>query len=182
MLGDILYHGPRNDLPKEYAPKKVIALLNEHKQDILCVRGNCDTEVDQMVLEFPILSDYCVVADEERLIYATHGHHYNEENLPPLHKGDILLCGHTHVPKCTEHEDFIYTNPGSVSIPKEESWHGYMIYDRADLSGKPAGRRENAASKENPESRGRYNECGSDGQDIYGIKEKVRKHVRGIEK
>lgn len=70
LLGDILYHGPRNDLPKEYAPKKIIALLNEHKQDILCVRGNCDTEVDQMVLEFPILSDYCVVADEERLIYA----------------------------------------------------------------------------------------------------------------
>lgn len=130
LLGDILYHGPRNDLPKEYAPKKIIALLNEHKQDILCVRGNCDTEVDQMVLEFPILSDYCVVADEERLIYATYGHHYNEENLPPLHKGDILLCGHTHVPKCTEHEDFIYMNPGSVSIPKEESWHGYMIYDR----------------------------------------------------
>ena len=58
-----------------------------------------------------------------------YGHHYNEENLPPLHKGDILLCGHTHVPKCTEHEDFIYMNPGSVSIPKEESWHGYMIYD-----------------------------------------------------
>ena len=129
LLGDILYHGPRNDLPKEYAPKKVIALLNEHKQDILCVRGNCDTEVDQMVLEFPILSDYCVVADEERLIYATHGHHYNEENLPPLHKGDILLCGHTHVPKCTEHEDFIYMNPGSVSIPKEGNPPTYAIFE-----------------------------------------------------
>ena len=129
LLGDILYHGPRNDLPKEYQPKEVIKLLNAHRQDILCVRGNCDTEVDQMVLEFPIMADYCVIADEKRVIYATHGHHFHEENLPPLHKGDILLCGHTHVPKCTEHQDYIYMNPGSVSIPKEESWHGYMIYE-----------------------------------------------------
>lgn len=129
LLGDILYHGPRNDLPKEYQPKKVIEMLNVHKQDILCVRGNCDTEVDQMVLEFPVLSDYCVIVDKEHLIYATHGHNYNEENLPPLHKGDILLCGHTHIPKCTCHEDYTYMNPGSVSIPKENSWHGYMTYE-----------------------------------------------------
>lgn len=129
LLGDILYHGPRNDLPKDYNPKQVIAMLNERKQDIFCVRGNCDTEVDQMVLEFPVLSDYCVIADENHLIYATHGHTYNEEKLPPLHKGDILLCGHTHVPKCREHENYLYMNPGSVSIPKENSWHGYMIYE-----------------------------------------------------
>ena len=129
LLGDILYHGPRNDLPKNYNPKEVIALLNQHKQDILCVRGNCDTEVDQMVLEFPVLADYCVIADEKNVIYATHGHHFNECNLPPLQKGDILLNGHTHVPKCMEHQDYIYMNPGSVSIPKEESWHGYMIYE-----------------------------------------------------
>lgn len=124
-----------------------------------------------------------MVADEERLIYATHGHHYNEENLPPLHKGDILLCGHTHVPKCTEHEDFIYMNPGSVSIPKEESWHGYMIYDRGRFVWKNLqGEEKMQYPKRTLGSRGRYNECGSDGQDIYGIKEKVRKHVRGIEK
>lgn len=124
-----------------------------------------------------------MVADEERLIYATHGHHYNEENLPPLHKGDILLCGHTHVPKCTEHEDFIYMNPGSVSIPKEESWHGYMIYDRGRFVWKNLqGEEKMQYPRRVLESRGRYNECGSDGQDIYGIKEKVRKHVRGIEK
>ena len=129
LLGDILYHGPRNDLPKDYNPKEVIALLNQHKQDILCVRGNCDTEVDQMVLESPVLADYCVIADEKNVIYATHGHHFNEGNLPPLQKGDILLNGHTHVPKCVEHPDYIYMNPGSVSIPKEESWHGYMIYE-----------------------------------------------------
>lgn len=127
LLGDLLYHGPRNDLPKEYAPKEVISLLNAHRQDILCVRGNCEAEVDQMVLEFPVMADYCLIADGKRLIYATHGHLFNEEHLPPLHKGDILLCGHTHVPKCTEHEEYIYMNPGSVSIPKEDSWHGYMI-------------------------------------------------------
>lgn len=129
LLGDILYHGPRNDLPREYNPKKVIELLNARKQDIFCVRGNCDTEVDQMVLEFPILADYCVIAEEKQLIYATHGHMFHEDHLPPLHKGDILLHGHTHVPKCAEHEDYTYMNPGSVSIPKEGSWHGYMILE-----------------------------------------------------
>ena len=126
ILGDILYHGPRNDLPKEYDPKQVIAMLNARKQDILCVRGNCDGEVDQMVLEFPIMADYCVLAQNKGIIYATHGHHFNEQNLPPLHRGDILLHGHTHVPKCVEHEEYVYLNPGSVSIPKEDSWHGYM--------------------------------------------------------
>ena len=129
LLGDILYHGPRNDLPKEYAPKEVIAMLNDRKDEILCVRGNCDTEVDQMVLKFPILADYAVIVTEKHTIYATHGHVYNENNLPPLKKGDILLHGHTHVPKCTQHENYLYMNPGSVSIPKEESHHGYMILE-----------------------------------------------------
>lgn len=126
LLGDILYHGPRNDLPKDYQPKKVIELLNAMKDDILCVRGNCDTEVDQMVLEFPILADYCILSVKETMIFATHGHIYNEMQLPPLHRGDILLHGHTHVPKCTEQKGYIYMNPGSVSIPKENSHHGYM--------------------------------------------------------
>lgn len=129
LLGDILYHGPRNDLPKDYEPKAVIEMLNSMKDDILCVRGNCDTEVDQMVLEFPILADYCILSEENKMIFATHGHNYNEANLPPLHKGDILLHGHTHVPKCTEYENYTYINPGSISIPKEESWHGYIIYE-----------------------------------------------------
>lgn len=129
LLGDILYHGPRNDLPKDYAPKSVIALLNERKQDIVCVRGNCDTEVDQMVLQFPILSDYCVIDLGKHLVYATHGHVYGEQNPPPLHEGDILLCGHTHVPKCVEHDGFTYMNPGSASIPKEDSHRGYMLLE-----------------------------------------------------
>ena len=136
LLGDILYHGPRNDLPDEYAPKKVIGMLNEKKDEIFCVRGNCDTEVDQMVLNFPILADYAVLAVGDRLIYATHGHVFNENNLPPLKKGDILLNGHTHVPKCTEHESFVYMNPGSVSIPKENSARGYIILENGAFTWK----------------------------------------------
>lgn len=127
LLGDVLYHGPRNDLPKEYAPKKVIEMLNAIKEKLLCVRGNCDTEVDQMVLDFPILADYAILYVGNRLVYATHGHNYNEQKLPPLQKGDILLHGHTHVPVCREHENYVYMNPGSVSIPKENSEHGYML-------------------------------------------------------
>ena len=126
ILGDILYHGPRNDLPECYAPKKVIEMLNPLKDKLLCVRGNCDTEVDQMVLDFPILADYSVIPVGDRLIYATHGHNFNENNLPPISKGDILLNGHTHVSKCVEHSDFIYINPGSVSIPKEDTPHSFM--------------------------------------------------------
>ena len=133
ILGDILYHGPRNDLPRDYNPKKVIPALNSIKDKLLCVRGNCDTEVDQMVLEFPVLADYCILALGDKTIYATHGHNYGETTPPPLSKGSILLCGHTHVPKCTEYEDFTYMNPGSVSIPKENSHHGYMIYENGEF-------------------------------------------------
>lgn len=129
LLGDILYHGPRNDLPRDYAPKQVIALLSEHKEHILCVRGNCDTEVDQMVLPFPILADYAVLPVGERLLYCTHGHVYNGQHLPPLMKGDLLLHGHTHVPLCDVQQDVTILNPGSVSIPKEDSWHGYMTLE-----------------------------------------------------
>lgn len=131
FLGDILYHGPRNDLPRDYAPKEVIAMLNERKSDILCVRGNCDTEVDQMVLEFPILADYAILPIGKNMIFATHGHNHNCEKIPPLNEGDILLHGHTHVPKCEKFSDFIYMNPGSVSIPKEDSPNSYMILENS---------------------------------------------------
>ncbi len=135
LLGDILYHGPRNDLPREYAPKEVITMLNARGDCILCVRGNCDTEVDQMVLEFPILADYAVLFIGNRMIYATHGHRFHKASLPPLQKGDILLHGHTHIPAWeTFGDENLYLNPGSVSIPKEETAHGYMILeaDRAE--------------------------------------------------
>lgn len=131
ILGDILYHGPRNDLPEGYAPKEVITMLNARKEEILCVRGNCDTEVDQMVLEFPILAEYCLLETDGQLIYATHGHKQNPGNPPMLKSGDILLNGHTHIPVCEKFQtedgaECIYMNPGSVSIPKENSAHSYM--------------------------------------------------------
>lgn len=129
FLGDILYHGPRNDLPKGHNPKAVISLLNDMKDEILCVRGNCDAQVDQMVLDFPVLADYAVIDMGKNIIYATHGHVYNESNVPPLKKGDILLHGHTHVPVVREHDNYTYMNPGSVSLPKENSHHGYMIIE-----------------------------------------------------
>ena len=130
LLGDILYHGPRNDLPEDYDPKAVISLLNPLKQEILCVRGNCDTEVDQMVLDFPIMADYAVLTEGERLIYATHGHVYNTAHLPPLQPGDILLHGHTHVPAWQAFgEGNLYLNPGSVSLPKENSPHSYLTLE-----------------------------------------------------
>ena len=129
LLGDLLYHGPRNDLPAGYSPKEVLAQLNLYKEDILCVRGNCDTEVDQMVLSFPILADYAIIWEKGRMIFATHGHHWNESALPPLHKGDILLHGHTHVCVCNEHDSYICMNPGSLSIPKEQTPHAYMTLE-----------------------------------------------------
>lgn len=129
LLGDILYHGPRNDLPEGYAPKKVIEMLNNIKEKLLCVRGNCDTEVDQMVLQFPILADYCIIQCGEKTVFATHGHKFTETTPPPMPKGSILLCGHTHIPKNTVYDTYTYMNPGSVSIPKENSHHGYMIYE-----------------------------------------------------
>ncbi len=129
LLGDILYHGPRNDLPRDYAPKKVIAMLNPLRDKILAVRGNCDTEVDQMVLDFPIFADYAFIVEGDKRIFATHGHKFNEENLPPLGKGDILLHGHTHVQGIFEREDYTYVNPGSVSIPKENTPNGYAVLE-----------------------------------------------------
>lgn len=129
LLGDLLYHGPRNDLPRDYNPKEVISMLNAIKNVLLCVRGNCDTEVDQMVLDFPILAEYCLLELDGRTIFATHGHNFNPDNLPMLKEGDILLNGHTHIPANQNMGTYTYMNPGSISIPKEGSAHGYMIYD-----------------------------------------------------
>ena len=121
---------PINDLPEGYAPKEVLAMLNERRDRIFCVRGNCDGEVDQMVLDFPIMADYAVLTEGERLIYATHGHVYNTAHLPPLQPGDILLHGHTHVPAWQAFgEGNLYLNPGSVSLPKENSPHSYLTLE-----------------------------------------------------
>lgn len=130
ILGDLLYHGPRNDLPSTYAPKKVIELLNNKKEQLFTVRGNCDTEVDQMVLNFPILADYSIFYLDGLTVFATHGHHHNTETPPPLKKGDILLHGHTHVLKIEEFgNENTYINPGSAALPKNGNPRTYMIYE-----------------------------------------------------
>lgn len=131
LLGDILYHGPRNDLPKDYNPKEVIAMLNPMKQELLCVRGNCDTEVDQMVLEFPVLADYGFMEIDGKTFYMSHGHIYNENNLPPLKTGDIFMHGHTHVLRAEKVGDITILNPGSVSIPKEGNPPTYAILENS---------------------------------------------------
>ncbi len=134
LLGDILYHGPRNDFPADYSPKKVLAMLNAIKEKITCVRGNCDSEVDQMVLEFPIMADYALLEVGNRTLFATHGHLYNEETPPLLKKGDLLLNGHFHVPCCKEMQNgAYYINCGSVSLPKEDSAHSYILIDNGVL-------------------------------------------------
>ena len=130
LLGDLLYHGPRNPLPRDYDCMAVAERLNACRDMILAVRGNCDSEVDQMVLQFPMMADYALVHWNGLTLYATHGHIWNEENLPPMAPGTVLLNGHFHVPACREHEGYVYMNPGSVSIPKEGSAGSYMVAER----------------------------------------------------
>ena len=129
LLGDILYHGPRNDLPKDYAPKEVISMLNGIKENILCVRGNCDAEVDQMVLEFPVLNEQIFLSIDGTDMLAVHGH----KPFPAVKSGTVILSGHTHVPKIAQENGVIFINPGSVSIPKENSAHGYIIFEHGDF-------------------------------------------------
>ena len=135
LLGDLLYHGPRNDLPFEYAPKKVIPLLNGVKEHLVCVRGNCDAEVDQMVLEFPIMAETVAFTFAGQDMVAVHGHHL-EDCSPAVKPGDVVFFGHTHVPEVYEKEGVVYLNPGSTSIPKEGSPHSYMIYENGLFSWK----------------------------------------------
>jgi len=128
LLGDLLYHGPRNDLPDDYAPKKVIPMLSAHADKILCVRGNCEAEVDQMVLPFPCMADYAQLVADGCALYLTHGHLWNPEKLPPLREGSVFLFGHTHVKTDVEVNGVRCLNPGSVSIPKDGS-HSCLIYE-----------------------------------------------------
>ena len=128
LLGDLLYHGPRNDLPRDYAPKQVIPMLSQYKDRIIAVRGNCEAEVDQMVLPFPCMADFCQLLLDRKTFYLTHGHHHNPENLPPLPEGSIFLSGHTHVKIDEMHNGIRCLNPGSVSIPKDGS-NSCLIYE-----------------------------------------------------
>ena len=133
LLGDLLYHGPRNDLPQEYAPKQVIAMLNEYKNEIIAVRGNCEAEVDQMVLEFPVMADYAILVLNGLTFFATHGHLFNQDQMPPLKAGDILVHGHTHLLKAEKVNGHYILNPGSTSIPKGGNPATYAILDEQDF-------------------------------------------------
>ena len=128
ILGDILYHGPRNDLPDGYAPKKVIKLLNDYKNKIIAVRGNCDAEVDQMVLEFPIRADYATIDVDNHHFFLTHGHLFDENNLPNLNSGDIFVYGHIHKQVAKDQNGIYIINPSSISLPKEGN-NSYGIYE-----------------------------------------------------
>lgn len=128
LLGDLLYHGPRNDLPDAYAPKKVIPMLSALQDRIVCVRGNCEAEVDQMVLPFPCMADFALLVDGDKTLYLTHGHLWNPDKLPPLEEGSIFLFGHTHVKMDVVKGGVRCLNPGSVSIPKDGS-HSFLVYE-----------------------------------------------------
>ena len=130
LLGDLLYHGPRNDLPEDYAPKEVIKMLNGMKKHLLCVRGNCEAEVDQMVLEFPVMADYMTMWTDDRMFFCTHGHLYDIENMPNISEGDVVLSGHTHLFRAEKKNGIYYINTGSVSLPKG----GNMLSTRTECS------------------------------------------------
>ena len=132
LLGDLLYHGPRNDLPKDYCPKEVIPMLSSLKDKILAVRGNCEAEVDQMVLPFPCMADYAMLEAEGQTFYLTHGHLHTPEKLPPLEAGSVFLSGHTHIKLDTVINGIRCLNPGSVSIPKDGS-HSCLIWENGDF-------------------------------------------------
>lgn len=134
LLGDVLYHGPRNDLPKGYNPKEVIKILNSMSDEIISVRGNCEAEVDRMVLDFSCMSDYFVMFEKGRMFFITHGHLFNCENPPKMKHGDILIHGHTHVQTIEKFNDNLYINPGSVSIPKENNPPSFMIYENGKFT------------------------------------------------
>ncbi|WP_163193064.1 phosphodiesterase [Clostridium thermarum] len=127
LLGDQLYHGARNPLPKHYNPKEVASLLNSYAHKIIAVRGNCDSEVDQMVLNFPIMADYSNLLYNGRRLFLTHGHKFNIDNIPKLNRGDVLIYGHTHVPLALKKGDIFIINPGSITLPKEDYPNTYGI-------------------------------------------------------
>lgn len=129
LVGDILYHGPRNPLPEGHDPKRVAELLNQRRESILCVRGNCDCEVDQVMLDFPVLADYALIYADGVEMFVTHGHHWNKDSLPPHAAGSVLINGHFHIPEITQLGDMLYVNCGSVALPKGGSAHSYAVFE-----------------------------------------------------
>lgn len=130
LLGDILYHGPRNPLPEDYEPMAVVEMLSAVKEKIICVRGNCDAEIDVSLLPFPV-SDYAALNTDGLDVYFSHGH----REVPPLAKDSVYVTGHTHVAfNVVEPAGYYHINPGSVSLPKEESARGYILYENRKFS------------------------------------------------
>lgn len=134
LLGDILYHGARNPLTKGYAPKAVAAVLNEYKDNIICVRGNCDSEVDQMVLKFEIMADYSNLLVDDLRMFVTHGHKYNRDKMPNLPRGSVFIQGHTHIPVAEEADGICFVNPGSLALPKEGNPNSYGVYSDGEFA------------------------------------------------
>ena len=133
LLGDVLYHGPRNPLPEGHNPKGVAESLNSIKDKIISVRGNCDADIDQMLLEFPCMADYLLLVDGKNRIFATHGHIYSPENLPKLYGLSFFFSGHTHVSEISKKGDLTICNPGSCALPKDGKAPSVAIYDNGDL-------------------------------------------------
>ncbi len=129
LLGDVMYHGPRNPLPEDYNPGEVAKLLNNYADRIIAVRGNCDSEVDQILLNFPITAEYSTVLNKDRRFFITHGHLYNEDNILKLSKGDVLIYGHTHINKIKKEDDTYIINLASITLPKENNPHSYGILE-----------------------------------------------------
>ena len=134
ILGDVLNHGPRNALPEGYAPAQVAEKLNQHASRIIAVRGNCDSEVDQMLLHFPLTAPWQQVLLEKSRLFLTHGHLFSPDNLPTLAAGDVLVYGHTHIPVAEKRGEIYHFNPGSVSIPKGGYPASYGMLDGNTLS------------------------------------------------
>ena len=141
FLGDALYHGSRNPLPKDYNPQGVASLLNEYKDKIIAVRGNCDSDVGQMLIEYPMMAEYSIILYNDRRLFLTHGHIYNEKNLQNLSANDVLVQGHTHIPVAKKLNKIYVLNPGSISLPRENNPNSYAIlkddlFQIKDLDGK----------------------------------------------
>ena len=132
-VGDLLYHGPRNDFPKDYNTKEVTEILNSLKDKIIAVRGNCDSEVDQMVLEFPMMADYTVINADGINIFVTHGHLFCPDNLPPISENGVFVSGHIHIPVAERAGNTLILNPGSASLPKEDNIPSFMLYENGEF-------------------------------------------------
>ncbi len=142
LLGDLLYHGPRNALPREYDPASTAAMLNEYRDVILAVKGNCDSAVDQMVLDFPIEAPYLLLFADGFSLYLTHGDVFSPEKPMPMPRGSAYLFGHIHVPVNETRDGILFLNPGSAAIPKGDSVNSYMVFEKGvftfkNISGAP---------------------------------------------